>query len=272
MLKYGVIQGRLLPQEGDFIQNFPRNWREEFRIAQRVGASHIEWISGAPNEIELFQKKSPLFEVNTDELEVPISAVCLDWMVSTNHTTSHDRFIDGLRMLLELDQVQMLGIGRVVIPLLESASMAVVRDLDQGLFNDIISNFNFMLDEYPDVTFSLETDLDVDGMYEFICDLTKHHNFNITFDIGNLTRLGHDIHKHLAAYGDFIDSVHIKDCRVGGGTVPLGTGDTDLRILRDLASRPNVQYMTFQTARNPGLSEEDVFRYNVNIIEEILNG
>lgn len=266
-LKYGVVQGRLLPQVGDFIQNFPDDWREEFRIAKRVGASHIEWIDGAPNMIS---SNVIIQGADIDDLEVPISGICLDWLMLTRHVMNH-KISENFMFKLMIKRAQEKGINRLVLPFLESSSLAVVRELDPKVFMSVIENFDVLLQEFPDVIFSIETDLDIDGMQEFICGLTDGKNFGVTFDIGNLTKLGYDLERHVGFYGDFIDSVHIKDCMVGGPSVPLGTGETPLNIMKRLIKLSSIEYFTFQTARDHRMSDEDTFKHNVNIIERVLD-
>ena len=42
--KIGVMQGRLSPMDNGLIQCFPwNNWRDEFRIANKLNINLIEW-------------------------------------------------------------------------------------------------------------------------------------------------------------------------------------------------------------------------------------
>jgi hexulose-6-phosphate isomerase len=50
----------------------------------------------------------------------------------------------------------------------------------------------------------------------------------VNYDSGNSSSLGFVPAEEFAAYGERVGSVHIKDRVLGGGTVPLGTGDADL--------------------------------------------
>src|SRR5262249_31722578 len=49
------------------------------------------------------------------------------------------------------------------------------------------------------------------------------------YDTGNSASLGYDPAEELAAYGSVITDIHIKDRKLGGGSVALGTGDTDFK-------------------------------------------
>jgi len=52
--------------------------------------------------------------------------------------------------------------------------------------------------------------------------------FGITYDTGNSASLGFDSSQEIAAYGNRIVNVHVKDRILGGGSVPLGTGNANL--------------------------------------------
>ncbi len=76
----------------------------------------------------------------------------------------------------------------------------------------------------------------------------------VNYDSGNSSSLGFNPVEEFAAYGERIGSVHIKDRVLGGGTVPLGTGNADLASV--FAGLRNVCYegdITLQVARSePG--------------------
>lgn len=74
--------------------------------------------------------------------------------------------------------------------------------------------------------------------------------FGINYDIGNSASLGFDPAEEIAAYGDRIVNIHVKDRMKGGTTVPLGSGSADLprvfRLLRQVGYRND---FILQTAR-----------------------
>ena len=47
----------------------------------------------------------------------------------------------------------------------------------------------------------------------------------VNYDIGNSAALGFDPAEEMACYGKQVSDIHIKDRKLGGGSVPLGTGD-----------------------------------------------
>jgi hexulose-6-phosphate isomerase len=53
----------------------------------------------------------------------------------------------------------------------------------------------------------------------------------VNYDSGNSASLGYEPTDEFAAYGTRVGSVHIKDRVNGGGTVPLGSGNTNFKAL-----------------------------------------
>ena len=68
--------------------------------------------------------------------------------------------------------------------------------------------------------------------------------------MGNSAALGYDIAEELAAFGDRIHNVHVKDRLLGGTTVPLGTGAAELsRVVQSLVHMGYAGNYIMQTAR-----------------------
>ena len=107
--------------------------------------------------------------------------------------------------------------------------------------------------EETGVELHLETSL---GPAEFarLLDGVPNPNLKVNYDSGNSASLGYAPADEFAAYGDRIGSVHIKDRVLNGGTVPLGTGDTDFPAL--FSGLEKIRYQgdfTLQVARGiPG--------------------
>ena len=70
---------------------------------------------------------------------------------------------------------------------------------------------------------SLETDL---APHPFAELLERFDSFRVTvnYDTGNSAALGYDPAEEMDYYGKKITDIHIKDRKLGGGSVPLGTG------------------------------------------------
>jgi hexulose-6-phosphate isomerase len=84
--------------------------------------------------------------------------------------------------------------------------------------------------EKDKVELHLETSL-APQPFAALLEQCPHPLLRVNYDSGNSSSLGYRVEEEFAAYGHRIGSVHIKDRRLRGGTVPLGTGDADLPAL-----------------------------------------
>ena len=66
---------------------------------------------------------------------------------------------------------------------------------------------------------------------QFVNLLNRFQSDRITvnYDIGNSASLGYDLADELAAYGNRITDIHIKDRMYNGGSVVLGKGNADFK-------------------------------------------
>lgn len=268
MLKYGVIQGRLVPQVGDFVQNFPyRDWISEFKIASQIGCSHIEWIYDGNELNPLMNLDKADISYFRNELNVDISAVCYDAInVQYAQNTWKEYLVDEcLKIAYIRNTCKKLGIRKLIIPLLEYSSIMLPSRLYFAAeeFGTLIRNFD------DSVILSFETDLDVQSLLRFIDMLQSYtkNKFGITFDTGNLLRMGYSLEKHVAAYGHMIDNIHIKDALKYDRSVPLGTGELDMASIRKITQDTGVSRVTFQTCRTPNLTGPEIFINNKQYME-----
>lgn len=258
--KYGVIQGRLLPQEGDFIQSFPYGrWSEEFEIARELGVSHIEWIwTQDDNVLELER-------CDVKKLYVDISAVCLDVLISDRFTSSGFR-VNAITRACKTLQKQ--GIKKLVLPFLEKASLANNALLMLEVMKELVN----VAHSFPDIIYSLETDIDPLTLRAMMRLLNQNNNvFRITMDTGNMTKHGFYITDYNNHIHKWVDNVHVKDYSTKlNSTVPLGKGNTLLDDLEYINGWPNVEYITLQTARGENGKEKELFMNNVAFVNRML--
>jgi len=272
-MKYGVVQGRLVPQVGDFIQRFPeKDYLNEFDLASQVGCDHIEWILTNRWELQ-YGDCNPLMKFGRHDVgylrqkfNVGISAVCMDTFLG-NKDGFH---IENHRLVFEelINTCQTLGIKRIVLPFLEEASIRLPFKRDE-----VLNSLAYILKplNHNDIDFSIETDMYPDEVLDTLEVMNEFCKASVTLDTGNLTRIGHDIDDHIKTYGERISNIHIKDAFRGGTSVPLGTGDLDLGVISKAIETSGVDRVTFQTARIPGVTDVDVFIRNRKIVEDLLN-
>ncbi len=232
-MKIAVMQGRLLPPSDGCFQCFPRkHWREEFPLAAEAALDAIEWIYDFPGESD-----NPLGTDNglaeilrlSEECDIAVVSVCADYfmecpLAKAGAAESKER-INKLLWLLE--RCKRAGIRRIVIPFVDNSR--IDSDTEEAQVVQVLRRVLGHA-EKADVELHLETSLDPKRFSALLAKLT-HPYLKANYDSGNSASLGYDVREEIAAYGDRIGSVHIKDRIRGGGTVPLGTGNAAIPVL-----------------------------------------
>ena len=256
MTKFGIMEGRLVPPEDGRFQCFPRNqWESEFAHAAKVPFDYIEWVYdlyghdvnplGNPAGIE---RQKNLIE----STGVCIRSVCADYFMDRPLLRCGEQELDA--RMQELARILRngcaIGVNRVVIPFVDASAIRSTEDF--VAVQDALKAAMQFADETR-VEIHLETSL---GPAEFakLLDSIPHPRLRVNYDSGNSASLGYSPANEFAAYGDRIGSVHIKDRVLNGGTVPLGTGNTDFPALFSCLEK--IEYrgdFTLQVARGtPG--------------------
>jgi L-ribulose-5-phosphate 3-epimerase len=232
-MKLGTMQGRLVPPEAQRFQCFPKSrWREEFPLAAAAGLETIEWIYDAYGE-----NANPLAtDSGVDELKslctrhsVQVESVCADWfmdfpLIRIDEATAQDRW-QRLRWLMK--RCALLSIGRIVVPFVDAAAIRTPAEVD--VIATGINSLAGLLDE-TQVELHLEAALSPEDFAGLLARL-PHPRVRVNYDSGNSASLGYRPDEEFSAYGARVGSVHIKDRKLGAGTVPLGEGDTDFESL-----------------------------------------
>lgn len=225
-----TMQGRLVPPEEGRFQSFPRvRWRDEFDLARRAGLDAIEWIFDAygedTNPISTDQGIAELENLATAH-GISVRSVCADYFMDCPflRSTPSQREDRIRKMDWLLSRCQRLGIGRVVVPFVDSS--AITTDAEKRETLGILQRLLDSAERYR-VELHLETSLGP-GDFAALLDECQHPLLRVNYDSGNSASLGYAPAEEFASYGSRIGSVHIKDRKRGGGTVPPGTGDADL--------------------------------------------
>jgi L-ribulose-5-phosphate 3-epimerase len=227
----GVMQGRLLPKYMGRYQAHPVGyWQEEFYAAAGLGLDCVEFIldfndSGLNPLMD--QAGIEAIRAVSEKTGVTVRSVCADYfMEAPIHSNSGAVAADSLNVLLRLlESVSPLGVRDVVVPCVDQSSL-----LDERSWFPFVRNIRPAVEraESLHINISLETDLPPD-LFGKLLDLLKSPVVTVNYDTGNSASLGYDPLEELAAYGARISDIHIKDRVRGGGSVELGTGDTDFK-------------------------------------------
>jgi len=248
----GFMQGRLSPRIDGKIQAFPwERWRDEFPAAERLGIRLMEWTLDHDRLAE-----NPLM---TAEGQREIADLCRKHGMRVISLTG-DIFMqmpfwrvtgaERAQRLAEFDAVadacSKVGIRFIVVPLVDNGAMHTLKE-EEAVVAEFTRRADWLKRQGMAVVF--ECDYPAARLADFIARLPAD-TFGINYDIGNSAALGYDSAEELAAYFPRILNVHIKDRKLHGTTVPLGTGNADLKgTLADLVRRGYRGCYILQTAR-----------------------
>jgi L-ribulose-5-phosphate 3-epimerase len=229
----GVMQGRLLPKYKGRYQAHPVGyWQDEFPIASELGLDCIEFILDY-NDFE----KNPLssssgiksIQKSIAEANIKVVSFCADYFMEapfhTNEVSIADENEKVLKMLLENGKE--LGIKDIVIPCVDQSSLK--SDLDKEKFMERITPLAKEAEKLL-INLSLETDLPPQEFHNLVKTLNLPA-IKVNYDIGNSASLGYSPQEELQYYGNYISDIHIKDRKLGSGSVELGIGDADFETV-----------------------------------------
>ncbi|MDC1450357.1 TIM barrel protein [Candidatus Thioglobus sp.] len=223
------MQGRLLPKYKGRYQAFPVGmWKDEFKVAQEVGLDLIEFILDF-NDVE----ENPLIKNGgVDEIlsvvqktGVSVQTICADYFMEAPLHSKNNKTVKESFLILErlLQSAIKLKITDIVIPCVDQSSLKTKYAFDS--FVEKIKVFIPIIED-ENINLSLETDLSPE-VFSKLLDKISSKNITVNYDIGNSAALGFNSDEELAAYGNKITDIHIKDRILGGGPVILGEGNAD---------------------------------------------
>ena len=231
--RIGFMQGRLSPLIDGRIQSFPWScWQEEFVVGGQHGLNMIEWTL---DQEKLYE--NPLL---TADGRAEIKTLCRQHGIVLPSLTG-DCFMQAPfwkatgseRDALQKDFIAIaeacadVGISMMVVPLVDNGGLENAGQEDD-LVAYLKSQAGFLAEHGLRVVF--ESDFAPEELARFI-DRLDPAVFGINYDIGNSAALGYNPNQEIAAYGQRIVNVHVKDRMRGGTTVPPGSGDADFETV-----------------------------------------
>jgi hexulose-6-phosphate isomerase len=269
----GIMQGRLSPRIDGKIQAYPaKTWQKEFEIAQQIGYAAIEWIVEKPIETNALMTASGKAEIKKviASTGVRIDYVCADIFMQQPlvRMTEEAKSQNKKYLTAILENAKEVGAIGVEIPFVDNSS--IKNEKEKQEFIDAMKDA-FILAKDLHLKISLETDLPPINFQELLENIGLDH-IQANYDIGNSASLGFDPKEELEAYGLKILNVHVKDRKLGGTTVPLGTGSADIKkVFRKLNEIGYSGGITIQAARGENdicIAKEQLL-YTLEIIEQL---
>lgn len=248
----GFMQGRLCEQVNGKIQAFPwQFWENEFPAAQAIGMHLMEWTLDDENLYE-----NPLLTPTGQE---KIKSLKLKHQISIPSLTG-DCFMQApfwkanraIRSKLQNDFLAIvhacskLSIEMIVVPLVDNGRLDT-EEQTEVLINFLLGQRSLLNRNNVRVIF--ESDLPPAKLSELLTHF-PNDTFGINYDIGNSAALGFSPEEELAAYGERILNVHVKDRLFNGTTVPLNTGSANFdSVFAGLSKLSYKGNLILQTAR-----------------------
>ena len=229
MNSLGIMQGRLSSPVRGKIQAFPwKSWEEEFFRAGECGFDLIDWI------VEVYRIEENPFLTNTGikkikklqrETGVKVGDVCADYFMDCPLLRCTQ---EELKHRLNIFELLLTKLNELEIPYLEMPFVDNSAIHNQHELDFLIEIIGPLLEKVKraGITLAFETSLPPNMFRKFLLGL-NHPAARANYDMGNSASLGYNPSEEMDAYGKYIVTVHVKDRILGGGTVPLGTGDTD---------------------------------------------
>ncbi len=230
-LRIGVMQGRLSPRPAGKLQEFPwQSYADEFAKAARLGFHSIEWIFEAPR----FEQNPLWTEAGREEIRelietsgVRVQSVCADYFMVHRLAGEGALALSQNRDVLAdlIVATNSIGADRILIPLLETSAVDTTE-----LKREVAVSLKSVteLAERYGVTLGLE--MEIPGTeYAQLVQSVGSARVRAYYDTGNSTAQGADIATDIVPILPLLHAVHIKDRVHGGGSKPLGTGDTNFQ-------------------------------------------
>ena len=230
-IELGIMQGRLLPKYKNRYQAHPVGyWSDEFEIARKLGLKSIEFIFDY-NDYKL----NPLMNENginqiskiSKNTGVNVKSICADYFMEAPLHSSNQKVKEKSVLVLKtlIKNSSLLNISDIVIPCVDQSSLKNNIDKERlinSLYDSVIyaSKFN--------INIALETDLNPKDFLDLLNEF-RLENLTVNYDTGNSASLGYNINQEFEYYGNKISDIHIKDRVLNGGSVMLGTGNTDFK-------------------------------------------
>ena len=278
MLPLGILSGRLSAPIKNRMTAFPyKTWKEEFKIANNLGLTSIEWIFEHPNKslnpictkrgIKTLRELSAKYKIDINSilafnfLEDPLFN---EKLINIKKSKQLINFL--------IDQCFNIGIKMIILPLMGKNSIKE-KSFQKELIANISDNLDYANKKKIKIIFEL--DLTPNDYINFIHSI-NHSAVGINYDIGNSVINGFNPIEEINELNKYILNVHIKDAIKNGYSVPLGEGEADFNQIFSLLKSNNYcgQYI-FESARQDSnntktnLDPFNTILININFINEI---
>ena len=273
MNSIGIIQGRLSKRPYPKLQEFPfETWEQEFKYASEIGFEFIEWIFEEnryqENPIWTSSGRKQINQIIKNS-GVKVESLCADYFLEKPFFRrcgySLEENTDMLKELIK--KASEIGVETILLPVLEGAEIRNKEEKD--ILYEAISNCIETL-EKNNMKLGFETEL-IAQEYLNLAKMFGNKNIGIYYDAGNCTSKGYDMKEDMEILKDHLINVHVKDRKINGPSVLLGTGDTNFKEgIPYLIKNGFKGSFVLQTYYEDDY--KNVAKYNRNYIEKLVKG
>ena len=245
MNKFGIIQGRILPNNKALLQKFPtKNWKKEFHLIKKFGFNYLELlydkeespknpiVNGKFSEIKRLKKK---YNINTPNL-------CIEYLTkfpAENWGNKSEEIEKKMSQIIQKSKI--LRVKNLIIPVIflkQNPSESKIKKIFQ-ILKKINLKFN--------TNIFLETNISLKKIQKY---LLRNRNIKICLDLGNLRGLNFDLYDEIKNVKKQIGLVHIKDKKkFSKKNELLGNGDVDFKeSFKNLRKVKYIGKFTLETA------------------------
>ena len=272
MNKIGVMQGRLTPSRNRGVQFFPfGEWQKEFTVAAKLGLDNIDFIF----DLENFEK-NPLWTVaGRSEIKslikktgVVVRYITADFFMRQPFFRNKIGQKENIAVLLKLIRIaKEIGVKAIEIPILDNSS--IKTDSEEKKFRASITQCLNQA-KISKMTLALESDFPPVKFLKLLNSF-KSPLVKAIYDTGNSVALNYQPNEELPLIGKFISHVHIKDRKIAGSTVALGTGAANFpNIFSYLKKIGFAGNFIIQAARGKEGQEEKTVRQQRNFVNHLI--
>jgi hexulose-6-phosphate isomerase len=247
-MNFGIMQGRLVDSEKkNTIQYFPsRKWKNEIFLMKKIGIKKLEWTINFENmkSNHLFNsKKNKELKSHLAIEKIDVPSVTCDFFMQRPFfkKKKYKKTLLDLKKVIKLSSN--IGVKLIVLPLVDNSSIENIEQ-EQNLINEI-KKISKNLKKNQKIIF--ETDYPPKKIIEFMKKLNK--KFGINYDTGNSASIGYSFNDE-KRYFKYVKNIHIKDRIFRGGSVRLGKGNYNFKLLFNYLKK--IKYsgnLILQTAR-----------------------
>lgn len=230
-MKFGIMQGRIFPEDISKLQKFPKtNWLEEIHHANKIGFSDFELLYDknldclslldSDENLKLLKRAKKEYKIST-------SSICIDYFssINTNLIPNKKYFFKTLMDVVE--KAKMISAKIVVVPYCDANSIESDLQLRNLLKNFLDYNLDKILIE-KEISLAVELDLKAELILKAFENF-EFKNIGICYDVGNSTGNGYIADQEILILKDLIKHIHIKDKPINGKNVMLGKGAVNFK-------------------------------------------